>query len=70
MPYLLLEVEQGLPFLLDEDATEDRSQEANVTSEGCVGRGEVLRQSVTPSRSRRRSASGSTRTGSTRSATG
>ena len=70
VPYLLLEVEQGLPFLLDEDATEDRSEEANVASERCVCRSEVLRQSVTPSRSRSRSASGSTRIGRTRSATG
>ena len=70
MPYLLLQVEQGLPFLLDKDATEDRSEETNVASQRCVSRGEVLRQSVTPSRSRSRSASGSTRIGSTRSATG
>jgi hypothetical protein len=70
VPYLLLQVEQGLPFLLDEDATEDRSEQANVAAERCVGRGEVLGQSVTPSRSRSRSASGSMRTGRTRSATG
>jgi hypothetical protein len=35
-PYLLLEVEQLLPVLLDEDPPEDRSQQPNVASERCI----------------------------------
>ena len=64
-PYLLLQVEQLLSFLLDEDPAEDRSEEPNVPSERCIRRGELIRQSTTPSRSSSASPSGSTTIGCT-----